>query len=358
MKKLCLCLGMSVLLTGCRFLPQPREMGEMALLRSIGVDPTQDGVSLTLSTSPQAQGTQGGQKPALCLQVEGESLSAAALAAQTLSDRSVFFGYVDQLLLGEEQAGQGLEEVLGWFATDKELSLGARLWIVRGDTARAAVESGGDEGIDRRLSNLRMDGEMGAAPVSRTAQEILVALGELGCAYAPALVLREGSLHPEGYALLTREGLAGYLEEKGARGLELLSERAAAEVLEVQVEDVKLSVRVSSSQIDVSGRFGYSGLETMTVLCRAEVEILRQTGKLTPEGREQAAKQVEQELTGRIRTALNRLQEWKCDCVSLGNRLAMEEPWYAGHMVADWLEEFSKVGIEPRVNVTLGVGRG
>lgn len=358
MRKLGIWLLVGMLLTGCRFLPQSREMGEMALVRSVGVDPAEAGVSLTLSTGPQAQGTKGEQKPALNLHVEGASLPAAAFAAQTRSDRSVFFGYADQLLVGEEQARQGLEETLGWFAADGELSLGARVWVVRGDTAQAAIDSGGDEGVDRRLSNLRMDGQTGAAPVSRTALELLIALGEQGCAYTPALVLEEEGLQPGGYALLTREGLRGYLEEEAARGLELLSEHPAAEVLEVLLEDGTVSVRITSSQVDVDPVFGRRGLEELGILCRTEGEILYQTGEHTPNGREQTARQVEAELKRRLNLALGELQQAGCDCVSLGNRVAMAEPWYAPAMVEDWEEEFSRLKTEVQVNVTLGMERG
>ena len=64
------------------------------------------------------------------------SLSSAVLALQSLSDSYVFFGYVDQLLLGEELAGAGVTPVLDYFARDVELGLAAPLWVVRDASAR------------------------------------------------------------------------------------------------------------------------------------------------------------------------------------------------------------------------------
>ena len=156
-------------LTGCSVLPYPREMGDMALLRTMGVDREEGGLGVTVSTGPRAKGLQGEQEKAMVLSALRPSLSSAALALQALSDSYVFFGYIDQLLLGEELAREDVVPVLDYFARDVELGLGAQLWVIREATAREAVESGGDQGVESRLSTLRTDGETGVAAIARTA---------------------------------------------------------------------------------------------------------------------------------------------------------------------------------------------
>ena len=116
MRKLALMLAQCLLLAGCTGLPQPREMGEMALLRTVGVDAMEQGVRLTVSTGPRASGVEGEKQAPLILTGEGGSLSAAAFALRQKSDRSVFFGYVDKLLLGETPGN--ISDILGWFAQD------------------------------------------------------------------------------------------------------------------------------------------------------------------------------------------------------------------------------------------------
>ena len=144
---LALALGCA-LLTGCSALPYPREMGDMALLRTMGVDREEDGLGVTVSTGPQARGLQGEREKALVLSALRPSLSAAALALQALSDQYVFFGYIDQLLLGETLARTDVVPVLDYFARDAELGLGAQVWVVRGADARQAVVSGGETGVE------------------------------------------------------------------------------------------------------------------------------------------------------------------------------------------------------------------
>ena len=114
-------LALCLLLTGCSGLPTAREMGDMALLRTLGVDPSPAGVSVTGSTGPRAKGLQGDREPALTLSADRESLSGACLAMQGQSDSFVFFGYVDQLLVGEELAKEGVRPVLDYFSRDAEL---------------------------------------------------------------------------------------------------------------------------------------------------------------------------------------------------------------------------------------------
>ena len=91
---------------GCSALPTAREMGDMALLRTMGVDREGGEMAVTASTGPR--GLQGEGLPALVLSTRGDTLSGACMAMQGLSDSYVFFGYVDQLLVGEEAARAGL----------------------------------------------------------------------------------------------------------------------------------------------------------------------------------------------------------------------------------------------------------
>ena len=138
---LSLALAAALLLSGCGALPRPREMGDMALLRVMGVDRGEGGPAMSAATGPQAP-----EQPARLWQGEGTSLSAAAQAIQSRSDRYVFFGYVDQLLLGEDQSRRGVEDIFAYVARDAQLSLAARLWIIQDGEAHGALEAGATRG--------------------------------------------------------------------------------------------------------------------------------------------------------------------------------------------------------------------
>lgn len=340
-------LLLSVLLTGCGQLPYPREMEDMALLRTMGVDGGGDALTVTVSTGPRARGLQGDREPALVLSAQGGSLSAAALTLQSLSDSYVFFGYVDQLLLGEDLARDGVSPVLDYFARDVELGLGARIWVVRG-TARGAVESGGDQGVDSRLTTLCTDGEMGVSAISRRMGEVYADLLEQGSSYVPALTVMEGegaALVDGGYAVLKGDRLAGFLEGEEARGLELLAGKPSAHVLEETVGGEPVTVRVSGGS--AACRLTDEGGLSLT--CRVTARLTEHSRPLTGEELEELEQRVRLREEARVRGTLDRLRGWEADCLGLGAKGALTAPGVWSRVREDWGRTFARR--EPEVTV-------
>ncbi|MGI5962389.1 MAG: Ger(x)C family spore germination C-terminal domain-containing protein [Lawsonibacter sp.] len=343
-----------MLLSGCSVLPYPREMEDMALLRTMGVDREEDGLLVTVSTGPRARGLQGEQEPALVLSAQRGSLSSAALAIQALSDSYVFFGYIDQLLLGEELVKSGVVPVLDYYARDVELGLGVQLWVVQGAMAQQAVESGGEEGVDQRLSTLRTDGEMGVAAISRTALDVYSDLLELGCCYIPALVLSSqdgATLMESGYAVVQTEGLAGFLEGEAARGLELLAGKPSADVLEMELPQGIVTVRVSKAvtvcSLDRNGRLELS--------CRVSAHLVERPDTVRDEELEKLRKALEERELGRVQAVLDQLRQWQTDCLGLGAKGSLRTPGVWRGIEEDWPQQFANQ--TPNVDLKVEIHR-
>ena len=351
-KLLSLLLPATLLLSGCTWLPAPREMGDMALLRTMGVDTGEEGVTLTVSTGPRARGLQGEQQPALKLSARQPSLSAAALNIQGLSDSFVFFGYVDQLLLGEALARESVAPVLDWFARDVELGLGAQMWIIRDTTAQKAVESGGDRGVEERLTTLRTDGRLGIAAVPRTAGEVYADILELGSAYVPALILGEGedaALTGGGYAVLKGDALAGFLTGEQVQGLELLAGKPSANVLAGRLGDAPASVRVYRSA--TTSRFGQDG--RLKLSCRIWARLAEYDRQPDEEELEGLREQIQQQEEIRIRSVLGQLREWEADCLGLGAKAGLTSPGQWKEFQEGWPGRFGRLEPELTVRVEL-----
>ena len=348
-------LWAGLLLTGCSGLPAAREMGDMAMLRTMGVDATPAGVELTVSTGPRPRGLQGEGAPALTLSAGGASLSAACLALQGRGDSYVFFGYVDQLLLGEELARSGVLPVLDYFARDTELGLGAQLWLVRGDTARAAVESGGDQGVEARLSTLRTDGRLGAAAITRTAGELCADLLELGCAYVPALSL-EGEdpvLGERGYGVLDESGLLGCLDGEAARGLELLAGRAPAQVLTVGEGEDRVSARPLGVRLEPELVLRAGEVAGLRLDCRVEMGLTEYRRTPDPGALERLQEELGRRLLRQLEAALEALQNWGADCVGLGARAGLSCPGPWRRIEGEWPACFAGLEVRTDLRVTI-----
>ena len=355
MKKLPLLL-LCLFLTGCSGLPTAREMGDMALLRTLGVDPSPAGVAVTGSTGPRAKGVEGEGEAALTLSADRGSLSSACLAMQGQSDSFVFFGYVDQLLVGEKLAKQGVLPVLDYFSRDGSLGLGAQLWLVRDTSARDALSAGGEQGLDARLETLQNDSEMGIANLTRTAGEAYTDLLELGCAYVPALspagdggaLLREA-----GYGILKGDTLTGFLEGEAARGLELLAGGPSADILDTELPSGPVSVKVTSAHTKSVLVFRGNTPSALKLVCKIEARLSEYRQRPEGEELEQLRGELEDRERERIEAALDRLRAWGTDCTGLGAKAGMSHParWQA--VRADWPEWFGRVPVEVTVQIKI-----
>ena len=353
-KRLALWLAACLLLTGCSGFPIAREMGDMALLRTVGIDAAPAGVAVTGSTGPRAKGLQAEGEPALILSADKPSLSAACLAMQGQSDSYVFFGYVDQLLIGEGLVREEIQPVLDYFARNQELGLGAQLWLVRGDTARNAVSSGGDEGVDKRLETLQTDGEMGIAHLTRTAGELYTDLLEQGSAFAPALSLTGGENSPlaeNGYGIFKEFALTGFLDGDAARGLELLYGGHINHILEVDLPGNRVSVKIMSAHTKSSLRFQGNTPSALELTCNIAAQMSEYQQLPGAEELEFLRTEVESRERLRLEAALNELKAWSTDCVGLGPKAAVSHPARWQRIQNDWPEWFSRLPVKIRFKI-------
>lgn len=348
-------LAVCLLLSGCSGLPAAREMGDMALLRTMGVDTSPAGVAVTGSTGPRAKGLQSEGEAALTLAADRESLSAACLAMQGQSDSYVFFGYVDQILLGEDLAERGVRPVLDYFARDSELGLGAQLWLIQGATAREALSTGGDQGADSRLENIQHDSKMGIANLTRTAGEVYADLLERGSAYVPALTpAGEGAVLAEsGYGILKGETLLGFLEGEEAKGLELLAGGPSADILEAGPPSQRASVKITSAHTRSGLEFYGDAPSVLRLVCEIEARLSEYESRPDESGLLRLRTELEARERNRIEAALVRLQAWGTDCTGLGAKAGVAHPARWQRVQESWPEWFGRVPVEIRVEVKI-----
>ena len=366
MKKWGAALGLTavLLLAGCgrAVLPYAREMGDMALLRTMGVDleGQTEQVRVTVSTGKRAAGLQGESQPSLVLSALGNSISGACLSLQALSDSYVFFGYVDQLLLGEQAALAGLEPVLDYFSRDVELGLGAQIWLIRGETAQTAVQAGGEKGVEIRLSTLQTDSELGTAGITRTAGDVFSSLLEQGCAYLPALQTvnpeemgGEAVLLEAGYGVLRDGVLVGYLEGESARGLELLTGQVGKDIIEAELPSGNTVARITGANVRLEPVFHGNELVQICLYCRVTAELAEFHTPMAEEELEQLKGQLEERESLRLQRVLDQLRSWGTDCADLGNQVGRANPaWWIGAQT-EWAQLFSTVPIEISVQVSM-----
>ncbi len=353
-------LAAAVLLSGCGGLPQAREMGEMALMRTMGVDEGgTEAVAVTVSTGKRAAGTQGGTAAPLVLQAESPSLSGACRDIQGLSSYHVFYGYVDQILLGESMALRGVEPVLEYLSRDVELGLGAQIWLVRDGSAQSAIESGGESGVEEQLSILQKSRELGIGGLTRTAGEMFQDILEQGGAYLPALRCvpsgqeGEASLLEWGYGVLREDRLVGYLEGDGARGLELLAGRGDGDLLEIQLSGGPAVVEIGQTATQFIPVYRQKELREIRLVCQVDGALTEFPSPMKTEEFNRLREAVERQETEKIQRALDQLRSWRVDCVGIGRQLSMAAPEGWRWVAEDWERLFVNVPITVTVQASI-----
>ena len=185
------------------------------------------GVLLLGGAGPRARESED-EEPEL-LTGAGETMAQACAALRESSARRAYLGQTEQLLLGE---GMDPLQAMELVARHRELRLDTLLYIVRGNAGEGLAGSAG-----------RMAAETGGQDFrGRTVGEILPRLAEGEYALAPALKPGEdGGLVPGGWAVLGREGVAGWLEEDAAVGAQLLLGLETGKTITIEGGTVELT---------------------------------------------------------------------------------------------------------------------
>ena len=190
MKRALLCLLLLLPLTGCEALPFARELEATMLIQVLGVDWTDEGVTLTAASDP---GQGGGDPETSLLSAAGEDLAQAEAALKGMGEEYVSLTHVTQLVLGAET---DLFCVLEAALQEPALGQGATVWLAAEGTAQDLLTGAG--GGAKRLSSI----ELNAGVTSVTVLQSLMRLEETGQVELPLLGLEEETLVTAGTKLI------------------------------------------------------------------------------------------------------------------------------------------------------------
>ena len=322
-KALLLVLFLAPLLCGCGSLyAQRREVERLRLAETLGLDAAPGGVLVSLAASSGP-----GEEGAACYSAPGASVSQAmdSLRLRT-PEEPLFCGHLQQILLGEELAREGIGDFLAFVCRSSDLRLDMPIFLLLDDRAqRAMTEAGsGDKGVVDALSALELS--EGNAPRLSTAGAVLRDLERQGSTLLRCLrltpVSKAGeaetlSLTPAGYGVLVGDRLQALIGPEDApaaallcgalRPCPLVLRDAGGRTVTLELQEgalrleplwdadgalcgLELSVRVSAALLEIDG-FDRAADEAFqnAVTARMEAELQRQIEALLRLSRELGA---------------------------------------------------------------------
>ena len=329
------------LLTGCaQLLPEHREVEQLQIIQTAGVDYAPDGVSLSLAAA--ADPAKG---PGPALTGAGRTLAAALEAIrESASEEELFTAHTRTLLVGQEAAEHGLGDLLAAVCRSPELRLDMPLYVVRGGSARELMEgaSGGEAGITEILEAAGALQDLRQGSRSSTAGEVQRSLLRRGAALVTALSYGDAAASgtktalPAGYAVLQDGRLAAWIEPDDALGAELLCGGTGSRelsVLDLGGLPVSLELQRGSSRIlPVWNEDG--SLRGLDVLAEVQAAVL-ETAADSADGLERyddyLTGQLEAAVSERLRRILQLARQLKADVTGLGGRIEQADPvrWQA-----------------------------
>ena len=328
-KQVLLVLLLMLLLTGCRrysgFLPYAREIEDMELIRTLGVDGAgETGVAITASGGTSQEETE-------VVSGEAGTISAAVLELQGEGSSYLYFGHVTQLLLGEELARRGVMPSLDYVLRDVEMRLETALYVVRNGTAGQAIEAAADDGsATDRLEALADDAGLTANSMPRTVKDVLAELDRQGASFLPA-VLADDGLTAAGYGILKDGALVGWAEGDAALGVNLIFGKVDADVVEVQAPDgTAAALQVVGAAASVRPIWQGDTLAGLKVHCKVDANLAEGSAmpdQATLDALEAALAQVE---AGRMAQALELSRALDADYLGLRQSAAFAVPWHKG----------------------------
>lgn len=189
MKRVLICLLALFVLTGCEMLPFARELESTMLVQVLGVDWTENEVTLTGANDP-------GTGEATVLSASGRNLEEAKSELKGMGEEYVSLTHVRQLILG---AQTDLATVLEAALEEPALGQSATVWIAEKGSAKELMEAVGGGG--KRLSSIELNGNV--QPV--TVLQSLMRLEEAGQVKIPLLTEDGQMLVPAGTCLVQEE---------------------------------------------------------------------------------------------------------------------------------------------------------
>lgn len=326
-------------LSGCKetfdFLPYAREIEDMALMRTLGVDLTAEGVRVTASTGIQDQGA----KPPTILEEEARSISAACLSMQAQGAAYVFYGHVGQLLLGEDLARQGVRPALDYVMRDIEMRLETKLYVLQGGEAGAAIQAAAQEdSAAEQLEALEADAGLLSDFMNRTVEEVLEDLEENGDSFVPALTLGEnGRLEPAGYALIQDGALVGWAQGEAAMGINLLQGWVDADVLEVDVPTGRrAALRLVGAKTRVEPVFEGDSLTGLRLRCRVNANLAEYDGAADEAVLTALERALEERCRARLTAVAELCRTLEGDFVQFAPRAGRSAPWRWSAIQEQW----------------------
>ena len=371
------CVLTANLLCGCspRFLPQPKDISNVELVRTLAVDSVPKGrVKVTVSSGAKREDSGSGGKEPLILEQEASTIFAACQMIQKSGSGYVTYGHVTECVIGKGAAEAGIDRILDYIQRDYEMRLDTLIFFTEETAAEIVTKSGSEDiAATDRLQEIGKELPLESKGWACTVREFLSDLYDNGWAMMPVVRLRkeaeQDTLVSDGMALFQETSLKGRFPPELGRGVCLLLNQGDMSYLDLDTEeDGVAGLKLTGQKCKWSAQWQGDELTDLTANIQVQADLSEASGKLE-ELNEDVMSRMEKTLAKTLtREAIQVLEQEQQvgDFLHLKRTLMTQYPMKAGLIQQKWeqwqksLTFHVKTGcvIQQSYDVSRGVGRG
>lgn len=359
------------------------EIDQLAFVNAMGVDKDENGLKLTVhiivaGNGGGEDGGGGGSAPVWVTYVRGNSLSEALFNLSGNVSKRLFFAHTNVVILGEEFAREGINEVIDWLSRERQVRDGVRLAVARGtaedilmiepkitqlpgehlnEVLHFGVETGlvpRSQLLDVRIAMANQPRMQIWLPAVQPQPKEESGGGSGGENPAEGTQDSKGeekekpdAMELAGSAVFRGDRLVGFLDMYETRGIAWLTGDISNTLLAVNRQEGQVTQRVQFAKVVYNATQGNEtpGLKTKISQDGALEAWPLQMHGITPTILAQLEDILVQAMESEIRGALHKLQkEFNADCAGLGEQLRRVNN--AMFESVDWNESFSELVVE------------
>ncbi len=354
-RMLCLLLIASLpILPGCW---DRKELNEIALIRAIGIDQTEEGqIEVTLLQAlPHRSGTQGVGGKQRVLTAQSVTIPEAKSILQQKMSRKIFVGHQEVILLGKRLAKKGIRKAMDFVARQPQVRQDALVFVTDGSPKEILeivppLEFTSSENIYKMVKLERTDD----VTVMRVLKEMN---GDAETTVIPVLMkIGEKTLGLDGVALFKGDRMVEHLHRKAKEGLLWIQGEFSSGTVTAPIQGEKGDVSLEVTKVDTQLIPRIEGKKRRILLkIFAEDEVVYNGTKRSlnePENIECFARAIERDIRDRVRWTVKRGQRAKADVFGFAEAFHREYPKEWAKMKKHWNDRvFPRLEVDVQVRV-------
>lgn len=299
-----------------------RELTEIAIVKTMGVDITEDGEysisAIVLDTSDEESVDSG-----IIYNSKGKSIQEAARNMVDISPKKLYIAHMETLVISEDIAKDKMENTLDFFIRDNEGSNSFYLFIAKECKAEDIVNAINEDKIDT-VSFLESTQKYKGNANLKTLNDILkdkLAIGTQMC--VNSFSLEDKKLKIDNMAYFDQWNLKGFLETEESVLYNMLINQIDNTIISVGEEDDLIVAEIICSNAKMNIDKKNQNFINIDFKCNANITQIGKNIKLNDKNvLEETTAKLNEELNNRIYDFYNKIKnEYKTDILGLGNIL-------------------------------------